>query len=138
MGDRLLLIGAVGLALVSAGLIMYAAREWCTRPPRAAPADPRSPRRGALMLTGVSVLFLVTLLVVAREFGWGRDRVLWLGLGLFLAAMTLARPWWFWDDYRARWLRQAIGDELTTLFYLIVAAAMMWVALYTTWTFGRR
>jgi hypothetical protein len=50
--------------------------------------------------------------------------------------MTLARPWWFWENYRARWLRGLIGDEPTAGLYLVIAAAMIWVGLFTEWTFG--
>jgi hypothetical protein len=52
--------------------------------------------------------------------------------------MTLLRPWWFWENYRARWLRNLIGDEATMLVYLGIAAIMVWVGLNTDWTFGRR
>jgi hypothetical protein len=56
----------------------------------------------------------------------------------FLGLMTLLRPWWFWENYRARWLRNLIGDEATMLVYLGIAAIMVWVGLNTDWTFGRR
>lgn len=78
------------------------------------------------------------LLVGAAEFGWPRDRTLWVGFGLFLAGMTVVRPWWFWENYKARWLRGLIGDAPTAGFYLAVAAVMLWVGLFTDWTFGRR
>jgi hypothetical protein len=52
--------------------------------------------------------------------------------------MTLTRPWWFWESHKARWLRGLIGDEPTAGFYLAVAALMVWVGLFTEWTFGRR
>jgi hypothetical protein len=38
---------------------------------------------------------------------------------------------------RARWLRELIGDEPTALLYLVVAGVMVWVGLFTDWTFGR-
>jgi hypothetical protein len=70
--------------------------------------------------------------------GWSVDRALWVGLGSMVGVLTLARPWWYWDNYRARWLRELIGDEATAAFYLLVAALMVWVGLFTDWTFGRR
>jgi hypothetical protein len=59
-------------------------------------------------------------------------------VGGLLAVMTLTRPWWFWENWRARWLRDLIGDEGTAFVYLALAAVMVWVGLYTDWTFGRR
>jgi hypothetical protein len=50
---------------------------------------------------------------------------------------ALTRPWWFWENWKARWLRGLIGDEATTVVYLALAAAMVWVGLCTGWTFGR-
>lgn len=35
-------------------------------------------------------------------------------------------------------MRGAIGDEATAAVYLALAAVMVWVGLYTNWTFGRR
>lgn len=52
--------------------------------------------------------------------------------------MTLTRPWWFWENWKARWLRDLIGDGGTALVYLTLAAVMVWVGLFTDWTFGRR
>jgi hypothetical protein len=52
--------------------------------------------------------------------------------------MTISRPWWFWENYKARWLRDAIGDGPTAVLYLALSAVMVWVGLYTDWTFGRR
>jgi hypothetical protein len=31
-----------------------------------------------------------------------------------------------------------IGDEATAVLYLAIAGVMVWVGLYTDWTFGRR
>ena len=64
--------------------------------------------------------------------------MLWVGLGTFLAIMTVSRPWWFWENYRARWLRDVIGDRPTATFYLALSAVMVWVGLFTKWPFGRR
>lgn len=91
----------------------------------------------SLTLLAVSVLVLGSLWAVAAQAGWSRDRVLWVGLGTFLALMTLTRPWWFWENWRARGLRKLIGDEATAVLYLALAGAMVWVGLFTDWTFGR-
>ena len=84
-----------------------------------------------------SLGWLGGLWVLADLFGWNRNRTLWLGFAGFLAAMTLVRPTWFWENYRARWLRGVVGDEGTALLYLLLAGAMVWVGLFTDWTFGR-
>jgi hypothetical protein len=91
---------------------------------------------GGLILLLVSGLSLATLWVGAAKLGWPRHRTLWVGMGSLLALMTLARPWWFWENYRARWLRDALGDEPTAGVYLVIAAAMIWVGVFTEWTFG--
>lgn len=85
----------------------------------------------------MSSLSVAILWIGATEVGWPRHRTLWVGVGSFLAVMTLVRPWWFWDNHRARWLRGLIGDEPTAGLYLAVAAAMIWVGLFTEWSFGR-
>ncbi len=63
---------------------------------------------------------------------------MWLGGGAFLVIITLARPGWFWDNYRTRWLRSLVGDEATAACYLVLAGVMVWVGLFTDWTFGRQ
>ena len=98
----------------------------------------RSGWRGALILLAVTGALLASLWLLAAGMAWSRDRVLWIGLGTFLALMTLTRPWWFWENWRARAVRGAIGDEVTAVLYLVVAAGMIWVGLYTDWLFGRR
>ena len=52
--------------------------------------------------------------------------------------MTMLRPSWFWENYKARWLRNIIGDAATAAVYLAVAAIMVWIGLNTDWGFGRR
>jgi hypothetical protein len=100
--------------------------------------EERSGCAGGLLLALIMLLGLGGLWVAAAAAGWPRDRVLWIGIGSMLAVLTLARPWWFWDNYKARWLRDAVGDEATAAFYLAVAAAMIWVGCFTDWPFGRR
>ena len=103
-------------------------------------AEARSGWRGALILFTVSLLVLGSLwgLAGAGAFAWQRDRVLRVGLDAFLAVMTITRPWWFWENYKARWLRVAIGDAPTAVLYLAFSAVLVWVGLLTAWTFGRR
>jgi hypothetical protein len=86
----------------------------------------------------VSVALVGSVLTVAPIAGWNRDRAMWVGFGGFLALMTLLRPSWFWENYRARWLRNVIGDGGTTVVYLAFAAIMVWIGLNTDWGFGRR
>jgi hypothetical protein len=132
-------VAASAFGLLSLTLLVVAARQWSSdrvEPDAGPPA--RSSWRGNLILFAVSIVFLGGLLALAGTLGWSRDRVLWIGLGNFLALMTLTRPWWFWDNYRARWLRDAIGDAPTALLYLALSGVMVWVGLYTNWTFGRR
>ena len=111
--------------------------EWSESDGEPGGADPaRSGVVGGLILFLVSALSIAILWLGSMELGWPRDRTLWVGVGAFLAIMTLARPWWFWENHRARWLRDLIGDESTAGLYLAIAAAMIWVGLFTEWTFG--
>lgn len=130
---------AIAFALLSLALLVAAAWDWTSGPRQRSDGAPeRSGWRGALVLSAVSLLLVGTVWAVAAEVGWPRDRALWVGVGAFLALMTLARPWWFWESWKARWMRGAIGDEATAAVYLALAAVMVWVGLYTNWTFGRR
>ena len=86
-------------------------------------------------MIGLAILSLVFVALAADEWS---GRPLWVGLGFFLAGMTLVRPWWFWENYKARGPRGLLGDGPTAGIYLAVAAVMIWVGLFTDWTFGRR
>jgi hypothetical protein len=138
MTPEQLKVAAIAFGLLSLTLLVVAARQWSSdRVEPEVDAEAQSGWRGNLILFGVSVAILGGLLGLSHELGWNRDRVLWVGLGNFLAFMTLTRPWWFWNNYRARWLRNAIGDAPTALVYLALSGMMVWVGLYTSWTFGR-
>lgn len=132
---------SLGIILVLAGV---AGLVWAVRrsdPPRGSDPSGSSARLGwrdGLMGLTVTVLWIGALWALADLTGWSRDRTLWLGLGSFVATMTLLRPRWYWENYRARWLRDTIGDGATAAFYLVVAALMIGVGLFTRLTFGRR
>ena len=128
----------LAFGLLSLVLVAAAVREWSHEAEPDRPAPARSGVRGVLILLGVSWAVVGSLVVAAPAAGWARDRALWVGVGGFLAVMTLTRPWWFWENWKARWLRNLIGDEGTAFVYLAVAAVMVWVGLYTDWTFGGR
>jgi hypothetical protein len=126
-------------AAVSLGSLTFALVGWLR--PESVPSwvtEERSARRGTIIMVAVSLALLGGLWFLGTSFDLGRDRVLWVGFGVFLVLMTLTRPWWFWENYRARWLRNLIGDDATAAFYLILAGAMVWVGMFTEWTFGRR
>lgn len=94
--------------------------------------------RGGCWSHLIGIAFCLLAVATFYAFGWPRDRALWLGLGTALGMLTLTRPLWFWEDYRARWLRGLIGDAGTALVYLTLAALMVWIGLETNWSFGRR
>ncbi len=130
----------VAFGLLSVVLLTLAVKEWLSRREDLAVdvgATERSNRRSGLILFAVCLAVFGSLLVTAAEAGWPRDRVLWIGVGAFLALMTLARPWWFWESWKARWLRNLIGDEATAAVYLAMAGIMVYVGVFTDWTFGR-
>jgi hypothetical protein len=138
-GPEHLRTAAIVFAMVSVVLLALAVRQW-SAPASEAGSDDRPPKRwqGNLLLFLLSIGLVVSVMVAAELVGWNRDRALWISVGSFLGLMTLLRPWWFWENYRARWLRNLIGDEATMVVYLGLAAIMVWVGLNTDWTFGRR
>ena len=126
------------LAIVSVICLAWAVRQWdrSRGSDSAAPSDRNGWREGLFGLC-LTLVWIGLLWILADANGWNRDRTLWLGLGSFVATMTVIRPRWYWNNYRARWLRDSIGDTATSAFYLLVAALMMWVGFFTNWTFGR-
>ena len=129
---------AIILATVSIACLVWAVREWSPskRPSSDVPSDRNGWREGVFGLF-ITLLWFATLWIVADINSWSRDRTFWVGLGSFVAVMTVVRPRWYWNNYRARWLRDSIGDTATAAFYLLVAVLMIWVGLFTNWTFGR-
>jgi hypothetical protein len=137
-----LVISAI-LAVISLVFFVAAARAWSRAERGAATgaedaASGRQSVRGELVLLLSSLGLLGVLWVAIAGLRLDGGRVLWVGLGLFLAALTITRPWWFWENYKARWTRRLLGDELTAFIYLVVAATMVWAGLFTDWTFGGR
>ena len=139
MAPEQLKVVAIVLGTASVGFLALAALAWrrsdSTTPE---PATPRDGRYGRVLLFVFSAGAVAALWVGADVSGGNRDRTMWLGIGGLLMVLTLTRPRWFWENYKARWLRDLIGDGATTAFYLVLAAMMVWVGLFTDWTFGRR
>ena len=136
--EQMKVIGVV-FAGVSLGSLALAIAGWLR--PESVPArsgGQRSAWLGGTILFGVSLGLVAGLWLLSGSLGWPRDRVFWIGCGAFLVVMTLVRPWWFWDNYKARWLRELIGDDATAACYLILATIMMAVGLMTEWHFGRQ
>jgi hypothetical protein len=78
------------------------------------------------------------LITSAAALRWPQNRTLWVGVGSVLALMTLIRPRWFWENWKARMLRNLIGDAATAAMYLAIAGAMIWIGLSTDWKFVRQ
>lgn len=127
------------LAVVCAVSLVWAIWEWDRSRGRDAEALPDlNGWREALLGLCLTLAWFGSLWVLADANGWSRDRTLWLGGGSFIAVMTVVRPRWYWNNHRARWLRNSVGDTATAAFYLLVAVLMIWAGLFTNWTFGRR
>ena len=132
-------MGSIVLAGLSIALFAVAARQWLA--PRVEGEPERAEGagwRGNVLLFVISIASVGGLLLAAGAAGWNRDRALWVGVGTFLGMMTIIRPWWFWENYKARWLRKVIGDGATMVIYLAIAGIMIWVGLSTDWPFGGR
>ena len=133
-----MLLWVFGFSAVSLAFLLLALRAWRGETVTVAAPAERRPWRGRLILTGISLLSLAAVWLAADSLGWQRDRALWAGLGVLLGLSTVMRPWWFWEDYKARWLRGLIGDEATAFLYLLLSAVMVWIGLFTDWHFGRQ
>ncbi len=129
---------ALALTLTSLTLFAVAAGDYFSGGAGPAGGRPRSGWRGGVVLMAVTIAVGGTLWLVSWSAGWSLDRVFWVGCGVFIGVLTVLRPWWFWEHYKARWLRRMIGDAPTAALYLVVAAVCIWVGLNTEWTFGRR
>ena len=139
MKPEYLRAGAIILAVLSGGLLVVALWDWSARRPAGdSTATPQPGWWGNVLLFLVSLASVGAVLTAAQVAGWSRDRAMWVGVGGFLGVLTVLRPWWFWENYRARWLRNAIGDGATTAVYLVLAAILMWIGLNTDWVFGRQ
>jgi hypothetical protein len=95
-------------------------------------ASPVLSLRGLLGALEVAALFIAAMVgfiagcvFLARVLRTDQDAVFAIALGLLLAVLTLARPWWFWSHPKALFLRAAIGDLPTTIVYLAVAAGLV-------------
>jgi hypothetical protein len=62
--------------------------------------------------------------MVAHALRLDEDVVLGFSMSAALSTLTIVRPWWFWQDRRARWARKLIGDRATIGVYLLVAAGI--------------
>ena len=132
-------LAAIAFALLSLGLLTVAVVEWTSR--RGEPRISSRPTShgswsSGLILFAVALVTVGVLLACAAVAGWPRDRTLWIGTSVCLVLMTLTRPWWFWENWKARALRNLIGDAATAMVYLAVAGVMMWIGLSTDWKFG--
>ena len=132
-------VAAIALTLLSLTLLTVAVRGWTSRrgqPPIASATRAQGGWSGGLILFAVALVSVGALLAAAAVAGWPRDRTLWIGIGGCFALMTVSRPWWFWENWKARALRNLIGDGATTVLYLALAGAMIWAGLATDWQFG--
>jgi hypothetical protein len=70
------------------------------------------------------IALVIASILVAHALRLDEDVVLGFGMSAVLGTLTIMRPWWFWQDRRARWARKLIGDRATIGFYLLVAAVV--------------
>ncbi len=93
--------------------------------------DHRGPtlRRGLLIATALFLVFAALARALAVYAGISEDRTLVAGFGLALGWCTLRKPWWFWDHWKAGFVRGLIGDQATTIVYLVFAALLLYAAL---------
>ena len=78
----------------------------------------------ALAVVVGPIALVVASIMVAHALRLDEDVVLGFSTSAALGALTIMRPWWFWQDHRARWARELIGDRATIVFYLLVAAVV--------------
>jgi hypothetical protein len=94
-------------------------------PPLISPSGVLAALGLATIVLGSVVALLAGSEYLAKLLPADRDAVLTVALGLLLAILTLAKPWWFWQDLRVQFLRTIIGDVPTTIVYLGLATALI-------------
>ena len=70
------------------------------------------------------IALVIASVMVAHALRLDEDVVLGFSMTVALSTLTIVRPWWFWQDRRARWARKLIGDRATIGVYLLVAAGI--------------
>jgi hypothetical protein len=140
VSPQYLRVGSVALALLSLTFLAIAVRQWTSSRDQRGITALTAPGSwsGNLIIFTVALVAVGGLIAAAAVFGWPRDRTLWIGIGTLLGLMTLSRPWWFWENWKARFLRNLIGDAATAAVYLAIAGVMIWIGLATDWKFGRQ
>lgn len=68
-------------------------------------------------------------------FPMSRSVVAMLGAGI--VAVTLARPFWFWEQPKARFMRDLVGDRVTFVVYIATGVIIFGLALFGVGDWGR-
>lgn len=71
------------------------------------------------------------LLLLSSLTGIPRERVLTGGFGTYVLVLTVLRPAWYWENPKAKAMRQALGDEAAAGFYVILALVLMYLGTFT-------
>ena len=72
----------------------------------------------------VPIALVIASILVAHALRVDEDVVLGFSGSAALGTLTIVRPRWFWQDRRARLLRELIGDRATIGAYLLAAAVV--------------
>ena len=70
----------------------------------------------ALAFAAGPIALVATSILVAHALRLDEDVVLGFSMSAALGALTIVRPWWFWQDRRARWARELMGIVQQSVF----------------------
>jgi hypothetical protein len=86
--------------------------------------------RAALWLLGYLAAGAALFVVVMKITGTSWSRALLATWGMMIIVPAIARPSFWWDDYRAVWVRRQLGDMGATVAYVLLGALLIVLAAF--------
>ena len=87
-------------------------------------------RRGLFIGAGGVLVFLAIAVALQEFVRIPVERTLLIGFGIGLAWGATAKPWWFWEHWKAQFLRKLIGDNAVVALYLVMALLLLYAAVF--------
>ena len=78
----------------------------------------------AVILAAITAFIILTV-AVSSWFDLDFDATFWIAAGAILLALTLIRPWWFWNHPKALLVRSLLTDTGAVLLYLVITGSVI-------------